>query len=75
MNHRLGLLIVDEEPVQQRDEDLADVGHHHHLWLGQAALDVEEMQNFVIGDKADTNRGSLFLLVPGRGKTEFGVLR
>lgn len=52
VNHRLGLVIVDKKTIQQGHEDLAHVGHHHHLWLRQVALDIKEMEHFVVGDEA-----------------------
>lgn len=66
VNHRLGFLIVDKETIQQRDEDLTHVGHHHHLRLGQITLDVEEMEGLVVCDEADADGRSLFLLFPRR---------
>lgn len=73
VNHRFGFLIVDKETIQQRDEDLAHVGHHHHLRLGQITLDVEEMEGLVVRDEADADGRSLFLLVPrGRGRRVWG---
>lgn len=74
MNHGLGFLIVDKEAIQQRHEDLAHVGHHHHLRLGQITLDVEEMEGLVVCDEADADGRSLLLLLPRRGEKRFEAL-
>lgn len=65
----LGLLVADEEAVEQRHKHLGRVGDHHHLRLGQSALHVVEVEDLVVGDKADLNGRALGTVLSGEGGT------
>lgn len=65
-----GVLVVDEEAVEQRDEHLSCVWHHHHLRLGQSALHVVEVKHLVVGDKAHLDGRALRIFLPGEKKTK-----
>lgn len=54
-------LRVTEEAIEQGHEHLLDITHHHHLRLGQAALDIVEMHGAVVRDKAHAH---LELILP-----------
>jgi hypothetical protein len=66
VDHRLRFFIVDKEPIQQRNKDLSDIRHHHHLRLGQITLHVKEVENFVVCDETNSDCRRLLMLLPRR---------
>ena len=56
---------VDQEAVEQREEHVTDVTDHHHLGLGQAGLDVVEVQHLVLVHKTHTHHRVCLWILPG----------
>ena len=51
------LVDAHQEAVENGHEDLLEVAHDHHLRSGEAALQVVEVELFVVGDEADARLG------------------
>ena len=49
------LIDIDQEAIQQWHKHVTHIRYNHHLWLGQWALHIVEVEHLIIGDKANSD--------------------
>ena len=62
LEHGFGFLSIDKKTLHHWHKHFTNVSEDHHLRLSKRRLDVVEVKNFVVRNKANLNRGTTLLM-------------